>query len=87
MTKSELIEKVAVDAGISKSAAKAALSSVLEGIKGGLKKKNSRVTLIGFGTFKTTYRKTRMGRNPQTGEQIKIKGRNVVSFKPSKNFF
>ena len=87
MTKADLIEKVAEDAGISKVAAKAALGSVLDGLKAGLKKRNSRVTLVGFGTFKTTYRKTRMGRNPQSGEKIKIKGRNVVSFKPSKNFF
>lgn len=84
MTKAELIEKIAKDAGIPKTTAKAALSSALDGIKAGLKKKNSKVTLVGFGTFKTTYRKTRMGRNPRTGDKIKIKGRNVVSFKPSK---
>ena len=85
MTKAELIEKVAKDAGIPKSTAKIAFESTLEAIKGGLKKKNSRVTLVGFGTFKKVYRKTRMGRNPQTGEKIKIKGRNVVTFKPSKS--
>jgi DNA-binding protein HU-beta len=87
MTKTELIEKIAKDAGIPKTTAKTALNSVLEGIKGGLKKRNSRVTLIGFGTFRTKYRKTRMGNNPRTGEKIKIKGRNVVSFKASKTFF
>lgn len=87
MTKAEIIEKIAADAIIPKATAKAAFDSALEGIKAGLKKKNSRVTLVGFGTFKTTYRKTRMGRNPRTGEQIKIKGRNVVTFKPSKTFF
>lgn len=70
MTKAELIEKVAKDAGIPKTAAKAPFDSVLDGIKGGLKKKNSRATLVGFGTFKTTYRKTRMGRNPRTYEVI-----------------
>ena len=84
MTKAELIEKVAKDAGIPKSTAKIAFESSLEAIKGGLKKRNSRVTLVGFGTFKKVYRKTRMGLNPQTGEKIKIKGRNVVTFKPSK---
>ncbi|MBW2366358.1 MAG: HU family DNA-binding protein [Deltaproteobacteria bacterium] len=85
MTKAELIEKVAKDAGIPKTTAKIALNSVLDGIKSGVKKKNSKVTLVGFGTFKNVYRKTRMGRNPQTGEKIKIKGKSVVTFKASKN--
>ena len=85
MTKAELIETMAKGAGISKVAAKAALESFLDGVKQGLKKKNSRVSLVGFGTFKNVYRKTRMGRNPQTVEKIKIKGRNVVTFKPGKN--
>jgi len=85
MTKAELIEKIAEDAGIPKTKAKIAFESVFEGIKNGVKKRNSSVTLVGFGTFKNVYRKTRMGRNPQTGEKIKIKGRSVVTFKPSKN--
>jgi len=85
VTKADLIEKMAKDAGISKVAAKAALESFIDGVKKGLKKRNSRVTLVGFGTFRTIYRKTRMGRNPQTGEKIKIKGRNAVTFKPGKN--
>jgi DNA-binding protein HU-beta len=84
MTKAELIEKIAKDASIPKAAAKIAFESTFEGIKSGLKKRNSRVTLVGFGTFKNVYRKTRMGRNPQTGEQIKIKGRNAITFKASK---
>jgi DNA-binding protein HU-beta len=85
MTKSELIEKVAKDAGIPKSTAKKAFDSVLDGIKQGVKKRGHKVTLVGFGTFKNVYRKTRMGRNPQTGEKIKIKGKSVITFKPSKN--
>ena len=85
MTKADLIEKMAKDAGISKVAAKAALVSFLDGVTKGLKKRNSRVALVGFGTFRKVYRKTRMGRNPQTGEKIKIKGRNAVTFKPGKN--
>jgi len=85
MTKAELVEKMAKDAGITKVAAKAAMESFLDGVKKGLKKRNSRVTLVGFGTFKTVYRKTRMGRNPQTGEKIKIKGKNTVTFKAGKN--
>jgi DNA-binding protein HU-beta len=85
MTKAELIEKIAREADIPKATAKVAFDSALDGIKKGLKKRNSKVTLVGFGTFKNVYRKTRMGRNPQTGEKIKIKGRNVVTFKPGKH--
>lgn len=84
MTKADLIEKMAKDAGITKVAAGAALESFMDGITKALKKKNSKVTLVGFGTFRKVYRKTRKGRNPQTGEQIKIKGRNVVTFKAGK---
>lgn len=83
MTKAELTEKVAKDVGISKGDAGKAIQSVLEGITQGLKKRNSKVTLVGFGTFKKVYRKTRMGRNPQTGEKIKIKGKNAITFKAS----
>ncbi len=85
MTKAELIEKMAKDAGITKAAAGKAFGSFLDGIKNGLKTRNSTVTLVGFGTFKKVYRKTRWGRNPQTGEKIKIKGRNAITFKASKN--
>ena len=85
MTQAEMIEKIAKDADISKAAAAKAYDSFLGGIKGGLKTRGSKVTIVGFGTFKKVYRKTRKGRNPQTGEQIKIKGRNAVTFKASKN--
>ena len=85
ITKAELIEGMAKDAGISKAAATKALQSFLGNVAKGLEKRNSRVTLVGFGTFKNKYRKTRMGFNPQTGEKIKIKGKNVVSFKPGKS--
>ena len=84
MTKAELIEKMAKDAGISKVAAGNALEAFMDGVTKGLKKRNSKVTLVGFGTFKKVYRKTRWGRNPQTGEKIKIKGSNTVTFKPGK---
>ncbi len=84
MTKAELVEKMAKDAQISKVAAGKALNSFMDGVTKGLKKRNSRVTLVGFGTFQNVYRKTRKGRNPQTGETIKIKGRNVVKFRPGK---
>jgi DNA-binding protein HU-beta len=84
MTKAELIEKMARDAKITKVAAGAALESFMGNVAKALKKRNGKVTLVGFGTFKKVYRKTRKGRNPQTGKQIKIKGRNVVKFKAGK---
>jgi len=84
MTKSELVEQMAKDAGISKAAAGEALSSFMSSVTKALKKRNGKLTLVGFGTFKKVYRKTRKGRNPQTGESIKIKGRNVVKFTAGK---
>jgi len=84
MTKAELVEKMANDAGISKVAAAAALDSFMDGITKALKKKDGKVTLVGFGTFMKTRRKARKGRNPQTGEAIKIKASNVVKFKAGK---
>ena len=80
MTKAELIEQMAKDANISKAAAGTALNSFTASVTKALKKRNGKVTLVGFGTFKKVYRKTRKGRNPQTGEVIKIKGKNVVKF-------
>ncbi|MBU0996006.1 MAG: HU family DNA-binding protein [Proteobacteria bacterium] len=84
MTKAELIEKMANDAGISKVAAGKALDSFMDGVKGALKKKDGKVTLVGFGSFVKTRRKARKGRNPQTGEEIKIKAANVVKFRAGK---
>ena len=84
MTKAELIDQMATDANISKAAAGAVLNSFIDTITASLKKKNGKATLVGFGTFKKVYRKTRKGRNPQTGEVIKIKGKNVVKFSAGK---
>ncbi|MBL7179445.1 MAG: HU family DNA-binding protein [Pseudomonadota bacterium] len=84
MTKAELVEKMATDAGITKVAAAAALDSFIASITKALKKKDGKVTLVGFGTFLKSRRKARKGRNPQTGEAIKIKAANVVKFKPGK---
>ena len=84
MTKAELVEKMAKDAGISKVAAATALQSFIDGVTKSLKKKNGKVTLVGFGTFSKSRRKARKGRNPQTGEPIKIKATNVVKFRPGK---
>ena len=84
MTKAELVEKMAEDSGISKAAAGTALNSFTATITKALKKKDSKVTLVGFGTFSKVRRKARKGRNPQTGEAIKIKASNTVKFKPGK---
>ena len=83
MNKADLIEKMAADAGITKSAATDALDSLLENITKSLKKKQ-KVTLVGFGTFDITRRKARTGRNPQTGAAIKIKARNAPKFTAGK---
>lgn len=85
MTKAELVDKMAKDADISKAAAAKALESFMDGVTKSLKKKDGKVTLVGFGTFSKVRRKARTGRNPQSGETIKIKACNVVKFKPGKN--
>lgn len=84
MTKAQLIEKMAKDAGISKSEAGKALNSLFDGVKEALKQKDGKVTLIGFGTFSKVHRKDRQGINPSTGEKITIKARNVIKFQPGK---
>ncbi len=84
MTKAELVEKMAKDAGISKAAANKALNSFIDCVKKALKKKDGKVTLVGLGTFSKVRRKARTGRNPQTGAKIKIKASNAVKFKAGK---
>jgi DNA-binding protein HU-beta len=84
MTKAELVEIAAKDAKVSKVAAAAALNSFIGSVTKALKKKDGKVTLVGFGTFSKVRRKARKGRNPQTGAPIKIKARNVVKFRPGK---
>ena len=82
MNKKELIDEVA-KAMNTKKEAHAAVDCVFSTITKALKKKDT-VTLVGFGTFKVSRRKARKGRNPQTGEQIKIKAKNVPKFVPGK---
>jgi DNA-binding protein HU-beta len=60
-----------------------ALDSFVDGVKKALKKKDGKLTLVGFGTFAKVRRKARTGINPQTGKKIKIKARNAVKFKAS----
>lgn len=84
MTKAELVEQMSNDAGITKLSAAKALDSFMDAVVSSLKKKDGKVTLVGFGTFTKVKRKARTGRNPQTGESMKIKACNVVKFKPGK---
>jgi DNA-binding protein HU-beta len=83
MNKADLIERVALDADLSKAAAGRAIDSLLEAISGALKKKDV-VTLVGFGSFYTAQRKARTGRNPKTKEPIKIKAAKVPKFRAGK---
>lgn len=79
MNKGELIDAVAKVVSTKKEAA-AAVETVLSSIKASLKK-GKPVTLVGFGTFKVVKRKARSGRNPRTGETIKIPAKNIPVFK------
>ncbi|QNJ98572.1 HU family DNA-binding protein [Constantimarinum furrinae] len=80
MNKSDLIDGMAEDAGITKAAAKKALESFLGNVEKSLKK-GKRVSLVGFGSWSVSRRAAREGRNPQTGKTIKIAAKNVVKFK------
>lgn len=83
MTKSELIDKIASSAGISRTAANNALNATFDNITRSLKK-GQKVTLIGFGTFSVHERNARTGRNPKTGESIKIPSVRVPRFTAGK---
>jgi DNA-binding protein HU-beta len=80
MNKSDLIDGMAADAGVTKAAAKKALESFLGNVQKSLKKGN-RVSLVGFGSWSVSKRAAREGRNPQTGKTIKIAAKKVVKFK------
>ena len=80
MNKKELVERIAEASGINKAAAEKALNGTLMAITEALKKGNS-VTLVGFGTFSVSKRDSREGRNPKTGDTIKIPAKNVDRFK------
>ncbi|MCF6212639.1 MAG: HU family DNA-binding protein [Flavobacteriaceae bacterium] len=80
MNKSELIDAMAADAGISKASAKKALDSMMGNVSSTLKG-GGRVSLVGFGSWSVSNRAARDGRNPQTGATIRIAAKNVVKFK------
>ncbi|MGH8653797.1 MAG: HU family DNA-binding protein [Gammaproteobacteria bacterium] len=83
MNKAELIDAVAEAADISKVQAGRAIDAFADNITVALKK-NDQVTLVGFGTFGVRKRAARSGRNPRTGETIRIKAAKVPTFKPGK---
>lgn len=82
MNKAELVEMIQGEFE-SKAKAERAVNAVVDAIKDGIKK-DGKVQLVGFGTFTVKKRKARTGRNPQTGEQIKIKASKTIGFKPGK---
>jgi nucleoid DNA-binding protein len=82
VNKAELIEAVA-KVTCTKAEAGNAVNAVIDNIAKALKKGDS-VTLVGFGTFSVKKRKARIGRNPQTGKEIKIAAKKVPAFKPGK---
>ncbi len=84
MQKSDIVEKIAADAGISKAAAGRALGSVIDSITQALKD-GGRVSLVGFGTFSVSKRAARQGRNPQTGETIEIRASKAPKFTAGKS--
>jgi DNA-binding protein HU-beta len=83
MNKSELIDLIATEADLSKAAAGRALGALMDGVSAQLRRGND-VALLGFGTFAVSKRPARMGRNPRTGQPLKIKAAKVVKFRPGK---
>ena len=80
MNKGDLISAIAAAASITKAQATDALNATLDSVTATLKG-GGKVTLVGFGSFSTTTRKSRKGRNPKTGESILIPEKKVVKFK------
>lgn len=83
MNRQKLIARIVKDTGVSKALASRMVAATLATITTSLKKGDA-VTLVGFGTFKTTVRKARKGRNPLTGGAIKIPKRKAVRFSAGK---
>ncbi len=83
MNKTELVEAIAKQAGLSKKDAEKALKAFTDTV-GKTLKKGDKVQLVGFGTFEVTKRAARTGRNPQTGAEMKIKASKAPKFKAGK---
>jgi DNA-binding protein HU-beta len=82
MNKAQLIDAIAGNAGLTKADAKKALDAIIK-VSTQTLKKGDRVSIRGFGTFSVSKRSARIGRNPQTGKEIKIPAKKVVKFKKS----
>ncbi len=82
MGKTELVQKMAETAEITKAAAAKALDAVIDGIMEAALA-GDKVVMVGFGTFSVAKRNARTGRNPRTGKEIKIPAKKVLKFKPS----
>jgi DNA-binding protein HU-beta len=80
MNKAELIDAIASDSNLSKADSKRAVDALVNTTQNALKK-GDRVALVGFGSFSVSNRAARIGRNPQTGKELKIPAKNVVKFK------
>nr|WP_223281714.1 nucleoid-associated protein HU-beta [Xenorhabdus griffiniae] len=83
VNKSQLIDKIAADANLSKAAAGRVVDAFISSVSGALKKGDD-VVLVGFGTFTVRERAARTGRNPQTGKEIKIAAAKVPAFRAGK---
>jgi DNA-binding protein HU-beta len=83
VNKTQLVDKIAESADISKASAGRALDAFIDAVSGTLKD-GDQVALVGFGTFSVRDRAARTGRNPQTGEEIQIAAAKVPGFKPGK---
>jgi DNA-binding protein HU-beta len=83
MTKQELIDKISSGADLAKADAARALDAFIDGVRAALKK-GQKVTLVGFGTFSVSKRKARKGRNPRTGQEIKIPATKIPKFTAGK---
>jgi DNA-binding protein HU-beta len=83
MTKTDLIDQIAVSADLTKADSGRAVNALLDALTGALQRGES-VSLVGFGTFTVKARPARTGRNPQTGEVLQIEASRIPSFKPGK---
>ncbi len=84
MSKAELVEKIASQAGLTKADSERAVNAFVDVVTATLKA-GEEISLVGFGSFSVGQRAARQGRNPQTGEEITIAAKNVVKFKPGKS--
>ena len=84
MNKNDLAVQLVKEAGTTKVDALKVIDSLIDVVSGELKKTNGKLTLVGFGTFKTITKKQKKGRNPRTGDEIIIPKKRVVKFVPGK---